>query len=96
MPEALCAPDRRTEVGIVRRRSLQNLKHEPKLTWEQVNTIRSDYRWHSSAMGCAALAKRYGVSANTVHKIVHGLTWRVRPGDGNTPLPIANKWQPTA
>ncbi|KQW85559.1 hypothetical protein ASC89_00270 [Devosia sp. Root413D1] len=64
-----------------------NLKYEPKLTWEQVSAIRRDYRWHSREAGCAALAKRYGVSTNTIHKIIRGKVWRVRTGDGNQSLP---------
>ena len=67
------------------------LKHEPKLTWAQVNAVRRDYRWHSRQAGGAALAKKYGVSANTIHKIIHGKVWRVRSGDGNVPLPRLNR-----
>lgn len=68
-------------------RAGSSLKRERKLTWEQVNAIRSEYRWHSSSSGGAALARHYGVSTNTINKIVRGRTWRVRPGDGNQPAP---------
>lgn len=63
------------------------LRHEHKLTWDKVNAIRREYRWHSSDAGCAALGRRYGVSANTVNKIVRGRVWKLDEGDGNTPLP---------
>jgi len=65
-----------------------NLIHEPKLTWQQVNAIRRDYRWHSSTAGGSALAKRYRVSANTINKIVRGKIWRVTNGDGNVAPPL--------
>lgn len=68
-----------------------SLRHEPKLTWEKVNAIRGQYRWHSRKTGGAALAKQYGVSANTIHKIIHGRIWRIKPGDGNAPLPKLNR-----
>ncbi len=65
----------------------ENLIHEPKLTWEQVNAIRRNYRWHSSTHGCKSLAERYGVSTNTVHKIVRGKTWKPRPGGDDVQPP---------
>lgn len=68
-----------------------NLKHEPKLTWKEVNAIRQSYRWHSRKAGGAALARKYRVSANTIHKIIHGKIWRIKAGDGNQPLPKLNR-----
>jgi uncharacterized protein YjcR len=65
----------------------KKLIHEPKLTWDQVNTMRTNYRWHSSTYGCRALAEKYGVSTNTVHKIIRGETWKVRPGSLDVPPP---------
>lgn len=69
----------------------KGLKHEPKLTWGRVNAIRRQYRWHSREAGGAALAKKYGVSTNTIHKIIHGRIWRIKAGDGNQPLPRLNR-----
>lgn len=70
------------------------LIHEPKLNWDQVNEIRRTYVMRSRTHGLKALAERYGVSANNIHKIVYGKTWKVLEGDDNTPPPMANKITP--
>ncbi len=69
----------------------ENLIHEPKLTREQVDAIRTEYRWHSSTNGCAALAERYEVSTNAVHKIIRGKTWKVRRGSPDVPPPTLKR-----
>lgn len=67
------------------------LKHEPKLNWDQVNQIRRTYAFRSSTHGTTALATHFGVSANTIHKIVRGKMWKVHTGDGNVVPPLQHK-----
>ena len=75
-------------------RKVGGLIHEPKLSWSEVNEIRRAYRHQSRTHGLEALAEQFGVSANNIHKIVHGKTWRVSEGDGNVPPPLADKKTP--
>lgn len=56
---------------VSRGRQLANEKHPMAvLNWDSVNEIRS-----SSNSG-AAMARKFGVSANCISKIRNGLTWR--------------------
>ena len=75
------------EYGVWRPRKIAGLIHEPKLNWFAVNEIRRDYVHQSRTQGCAALAKKYGVSHNAIHKVVRGKTWKCRVGRGDVPLP---------
>lgn len=72
-------------------RRVAGLINEPKLTWDQVNDIRRTYVLQSRTYGLKSLAAQYGVSANNIHKIVRGKTWRVSEGDGNIPAPLAGR-----
>jgi hypothetical protein len=48
-----------------------------KLTREQVNEIRAEYNRRGGRYGViTALATEFDMSASTIKKIVHGLTWR--------------------
>lgn len=67
------------------------LKHEPKLNWQQVNDIRRTYVFRSSTHGTPGLAKKYGVSANTIHEIVRGKKWKPTEGDGNVAPPLKDR-----
>lgn len=69
------------------KRRIKNLKHEPKLTICEVNDIRRSYVYQSPTHGIPALAEKYNVATNTIHKIIKGKTWKVSNGDGNVPLP---------
>ena len=70
---------------------IKGLIHEPKLTWDQVNEIRRCYVMHSRTHGLKALAARYGVAINNIHKIVRGKTWKTTAGDGNVPPPLIDR-----
>lgn len=72
-------------------RRIAGLIHEPKLTWDQVNEIRSTYVLQSRTHGLKALAEQHGVSINCIHKIVRGKTWKVTEGDGNVAPPMAGR-----
>lgn len=72
-------------------RRIAGLIHRPKLTWDQVNEIRRDYVMRSRTHGLKALAEKYGVSVNNIHKILEGKTWKVQDGDGNVPPPLADR-----
>lgn len=48
-----------------------------KLTDEQVADIRREYTPYSKSRGTTGLARQYGVSCITVHKII---TWQERVG----------------
>ena len=76
------------------KRRIAGLIHEPKLTWDQVNEIRRTYVVQSRTRGLKALAEKYGVSANNIHKIVRGKTWKVAEGDGNVPPPLTDRKTP--
>lgn len=75
-------------------RKVGRLIHDPKLSWPEVNEIRRVYQHQSRTHGLKALAEQFGVSKNNIHKIVHGMTWRVTEGDGNVPPPLANRKTP--
>jgi hypothetical protein len=75
-------------------RRIAGLIHEPKLTWDQVNEIRRTYVVRSRTHGLKALAERYAVTINTIHKIVHGKTWKTIEGDGNVSPPLAGRKTP--
>lgn len=47
--------------------------HRAKLTWDQVNQIRST--WEARKPKLTDLAKEYNVSPTTIGKIVHNETW---------------------
>jgi predicted RNA-binding protein with RPS1 domain len=57
-------------------RNTTGLIHLPKLTWDYVRTIRSSYRYSSRTCNLRVLAQRYGVSINTIHKVVTNRTWK--------------------
>lgn len=69
------------------KRRIKNLKYDPKLTMAEVNDIRRTYIYQSRTYGIPALAEKYNVATNTIHKIIKGKTWKVCDGDGNVPLP---------
>lgn len=46
-----------------------------KLTWDIVRKIRSVCVLRSRTLGCAALARRYGVTRGTVQAIMQNRTW---------------------
>lgn len=68
-------------------RQIKHLKHERKLTIDQVNNIRREYVYQSSTHGMPALARKYGVAVNTIHKVVRGNTWKTDTRFGHAPLP---------
>lgn len=47
-----------------------------KLTKEQVNTIRSEYKKGTRGHGCVVLARKYNVTVQTIHAIVNNKTWQ--------------------
>lgn len=70
---------------------IAGLKHAPKLSWAQINEIRRTYVFRSSTFGTSGLARKYDVSANTIHKIVCGKTWKVQRDDGNVLPPLQHR-----
>ena len=66
---------------------IKNLKYEPKLTIDDVNNIRREYVYQSKTHGIPALAKKYGVAKNTIHKVIRGKTWKADVRFGHAPLP---------
>lgn len=68
-------------------RQIRHLKHEPKLTIDDVDAIRREYVYQSREHGIPALAEKYGVVPNTIHKIIRGKTWKADPRFGHAPLP---------
>lgn len=68
-------------------RQIKHLKHEPKLTIDDVNAIRREYVYQSRDHGIPALAKKYGVAPNTIYKIIRGKTWKADVRFGHAPLP---------
>ncbi|MEP3525067.1 MAG: hypothetical protein ABJN24_06545 [Hyphomicrobiales bacterium] len=68
-------------------RQIKHLKHEPKLTIDDVDAIRREYVYQSRDHGIPALAKKYGVARNTIHKIIRGKTWKADVRFGHAPLP---------
>lgn len=47
-----------------------------KLTEEQVLYIKRNYTFRHKQLGQRALARRFGVREQTIHKIIHGVSWR--------------------
>lgn len=68
-------------------RQIKHLKYEPKLTIDDVDAIRREYVYQSSTHGIPALANKYGVSRNTIHKVIRGKTWKADVRFGHAPLP---------
>jgi hypothetical protein len=68
--------------------------HMAKLTWEQVDAIRSR-EWAARFPSQAALAREYGVCPQTISNILDGKTWRPEfrrdasqaPQDGHQAVP---------
>jgi hypothetical protein len=46
-----------------------------KLSEAQVREIRELYRPRTRGLGCHSLAKRYGVSGQTIHRVIRGKYW---------------------
>ena len=55
---------------------IAHLKHEEKLTVEQVDEIRRRYRHHSRDANLRVLAEEFGVSITTIFNIVGERKWR--------------------
>ena len=47
-----------------------------KLTKQQVEEIRAEYRKGERGSGCVTLAKKYNIATNTVHNIIKNKIWR--------------------
>lgn len=50
--------------------------HASKLTFEQVQKIRNEYIPYDRLHGGVALSKKYGVSPETINKIIHNKTYK--------------------
>lgn len=55
-------------------------RHSSVLTEDQVFEARSLYVPFSKKFGSRALARRFGVCARTMHKIITGVKWKSAPG----------------
>lgn len=55
---------------------IAHLKHDEKLTVQQVDEIRRRYRHHSRDANCRVLAEEFGVSTITIFNIVRERKWR--------------------
>lgn len=60
----------------MRRRQPRGQPPTAKLTWEQVCRIRD---LHAAGHSQSALARQYGVTFGTIHRIVHNQTWTCKP-----------------
>lgn len=58
------------------KRNTTGLIHIKKLNWECVQIIRSSYLRSSRTCNLRILAQRYGVSVNTIHKVVTNRIWK--------------------
>lgn len=47
-----------------------------KLTWDEVNQIRAEYKWHSEKNNMYALARKFGRSVNCIRNILQNKTWK--------------------
>ena len=74
------------------KRNTRGLNYDPKLTWADVREIRSTYVYGSRKANLRVLAERYGVSLNTLHKVVTNASWRDPAyGDAIVKHPIFQK-----
>ncbi len=65
------------DIEDFRNRRPQKPRPDAKLTEEQVRTIRAFYRDHGREHGLVTwLARKYGVTPNTMDGIVRGATYR--------------------
>lgn len=55
---------------------LSGLKHTEKLTVDQVDYIRKNYKHHSRDANCRVFAEMFGVSITTVHNIIREKRWQ--------------------
>lgn len=69
----------------------RHLIYEPKLNWDAVNYIRSNIIEYDRDFGCKAMAQRFGVSVNTISKVVNGDTWKPRRGHDDVRPPITRR-----
>lgn len=49
-----------------------------KLDWAKVNFIRANFEEDHPVRGCKGMAEKFGVSGNTISKVVNGDTWEPR------------------
>jgi ribonuclease D len=61
------------------------LKHDTKLTADDAHEIRRTYRYRSKDANMRVLAERFGVSVNTIYKIIRNKIWRFTAA-ANAPL----------
>jgi len=63
--------------SMAKGRHAQDERHgSAKLTWNQVQEIRSQYQWGSHEFGSYTLARHYGISRREIRDIVHDRVWR--------------------
>lgn len=62
--------------SMAHKRNISGLIHKPKLNWSKVSKIRSEYLYASRTCNLRTLAQCYGVSRNTIHKVVTNRTWK--------------------
>lgn len=73
------------------RRQTRGLIYEPKLDWDKVNYIRANFKEYDPIYGCKGMGKKFGVSANTISKVVNGDVWKPRYWLGDVSPPLTNK-----
>lgn len=69
----------------------RGLIYEPKLDWEKVNYIREWFKEYDPVYGCKGMGKKFGVSANTISKIVNGDIWKPRRFENDIHPPMTSK-----
>ena len=69
----------------------RGLIYEPKLDWEKVNYIRAHFKEYDPVYGCKGMGKKFGVSANTISKIINGDIWKPRRFKDDARPPLTNK-----
>lgn len=73
--------DHAIKLGLINTRGEMN--SQCKLTWEQVNEIRSRYIYRVCSYGI--LAADYGVDAGTIRNVIKRITWNNEPDRQGTP-----------
>ena len=73
------------------RRQTRGLIEKPKLDWDKVNFIRASFKEDHSVRGCKGMAEKFGVSVNTISKVVNGDTWEPRDWTDDIEPPKTSK-----
>lgn len=71
----MCSKPRHRNLRRYKYKRLSGLKHIEKLTVDDVDYIRKNYRYQSRDANCRVFAEMFGVSITTVHNIIREKRW---------------------